>query len=77
MTPLPKIDAVTVGKIAKNDTPYLLLGTNVIGPFFKKRVNPKQHEQKLNKKVAMNWKLLFASARVLSLWRMEIPQLFI
>ena len=77
MAPLPKIVAITVGKIAKNDAPYLLLGTNVIGPFFKNRVIPKQHEKRLNKKVAMNWKLLFASARVLSNWSMAIPQLLI
>jgi hypothetical protein len=54
MIPLQKIVVVTAGKIAKNDTPYLFLGTNVMGPFFKNRDIPKQHEHRLNKKVPMN-----------------------
>ena len=74
MAPLPTIDAVTVGKIAQNDAPYLLLGTNVIGPFFKKRVIPKLHEQMLNKKVPMNKKLLVLFQRSVSNARIAIPQ---
>ena len=75
MIPLQKTIAVTAGKIAKNDTPYLFLGTNAIGPFFRNWLIPKQHEHKVNKKILVNWKLLVSLQSCLSKLRIAIPQL--